>query len=70
MARALITTPFPSTAEVARKLGLGESRIRRVAGLMSVEPTGSNEAASGPRPASTRGRFKGAKPNRAIRKKR
>jgi len=34
MAKALITTPFPSTAEVARKLGLPDSRVRRVAALM------------------------------------
>ncbi len=70
MAKALITAPFPSTAEVARKLDLAESRIRRVAGLMNVGPAGNNEATSGLRPASKRGRFKGAKPNRAIRKKR
>jgi hypothetical protein len=70
MAKALITAPFPSTAEVARKLGLAESRIRRVAGLMNAGPIANTETPSGPRPASKRGRFKGAKPNRAIRKKR
>jgi hypothetical protein len=34
MAKALITSPFPSTAEVARKLSLPGSRIRRVAALL------------------------------------
>jgi hypothetical protein len=34
MAKSLLTTPFPSTTEVARKLGLPNSRVRRVAALM------------------------------------
>jgi hypothetical protein len=68
MAKALITAPFPSTAEVARKLGLAESRIRRVAGLVNIRD--DENAIHGPRPASKRGRFKGATPNRASRKKR
>jgi hypothetical protein len=42
MARALITTSFPSTAEVARKLGVSASRIEQVAELMDFngEDTG------------------------------
>jgi hypothetical protein len=72
MAKALITTPFPSTAEVARKLGLAASRIRRVAELMNLRPeeTDSDPLTRG-RPRSTkRSRAKGAKPNGKIRQKR
>ena len=36
MAKALITSSFPSTAEVARKLGMSASRIQHVAGLMDL----------------------------------
>jgi hypothetical protein len=36
MAKALIRTSFPSTTEVARKLGLSASRIQHVAGLMDL----------------------------------
>jgi hypothetical protein len=42
MAKLLISTPFPSTAEVARKLGLPDSRIRRVAALMGLDGDSSN----------------------------
>jgi len=42
MTQTLITAPFPSTAEVARKLGLPDSRIRRVAALMGLGTPGAN----------------------------
>ena len=42
MTQALITDPFPSTAEVARKLGLPDSRVRRVLALMKLAATGTN----------------------------
>ena len=37
MAKALITTSFPSTAEVARKLGVSASRIQHIEGLMDLK---------------------------------
>jgi hypothetical protein len=56
MTQALITDPFPSTAEVARKLGLPESRVRRIAALMGLSATGANgrNADEAPRKASRR----------------
>jgi hypothetical protein len=40
MAKALITTRFPTTSEVARKLGVPDSRVRRVRDLMNLGAAG------------------------------
>jgi len=42
MARALITTSFPSTTEVARKLGVSASRIQHVQRLMDLNGNDAN----------------------------
>ena len=47
MTQALITEPFPSTAEVARKLGLSDSRVRRVAALMRLGAPGARGGKAG-----------------------
>ena len=60
MAKGLITTPFPSTAEVARKLGLSDSRIRSVIALMSFS---TEDATEGKTPFAVRKRVS------AVRKK-
>jgi hypothetical protein len=57
MAKTLIMTPFPSTAEVARELGLPDSRIRRVAALMGMNPSeGSDGKVNGTHKKNPSGR--------------
>jgi hypothetical protein len=41
MAKALITARFPTTSEVAQKLGLPASRVRRVRTLMNLSEAGN-----------------------------
>ncbi|MGO9258685.1 MAG: hypothetical protein ACLQU1_20545 [Bryobacteraceae bacterium] len=35
MAKTLITTPFPTTEEVARILGVSQTRVRQIEALMA-----------------------------------
>ena len=69
MARALITTSFPSTTEVARKLGLSASRIQRVAALMDLngDHTGSGKNVRVRKRVSKRRPAKTSKANRPKR---
>lgn len=46
MAKALITTRFPTTSEVARKLGVPDSRIRHVRALMNLSAVGHESTAA------------------------
>ena len=66
MAKALITTQFPSTAEVARKLGLAESRIKRVTALMDrgLDATAGKFAAPPRKQAAQRKGSTASKPKR------
>jgi hypothetical protein len=52
MARTLIETPFPSTAEVARKMGVSRSRVRLLEQMLFPEPATGH---SGARKKATRG---------------
>jgi hypothetical protein len=65
----LITTSFPATTEVARKLGLSVSRMRHVAALMDLngDHTGSGKSVRVLKQASKRSGAKTAKANRAKR---
>jgi hypothetical protein len=69
MPRALITTSFPATTEVARKLGLSASRIQHVAALMDSnnDHTRSGKSVRVLKQASKRNGAKTAKANRAKR---
>jgi hypothetical protein len=63
MAKTLITSSFPSTAEVARKLGVSASRIQHVEGLMGLDSEDIRRGKSVRirMPASKRGRAANAR---------
>jgi hypothetical protein len=64
MAKTLIETPFPSTAEVARELGVSAARVRSLERMLyrdsvSDRPAGRKNAARGakkPAPKAPRAR--------------
>lgn len=65
MAKALITTRFPTTSEVAHKLGLPASRVRRVRALMNLGETvnGSGNGAKARKKALRRAGAKKLRPS-------
>ena len=69
MAKTLITTPYPTMAEVARMLGVPYSRVRRVEAIMGLSDSEAPEPRAGKKKAAKSGGAKRLTPTRNGRKK-
>ena len=54
MVKTLITSRFPTTSEVARKLGVPDSRVRRVKALMDLNASGNGSSGAKARKKTVR----------------